>query len=87
MTFRGTIQNGRVVLDSALTLPDGTRVEVSRLTPAARSKTTRRKGASPRLMLSELARDLSVTDLSLNHDHYASGAPLRTASRQKRARK
>ncbi|HLP83945.1 MAG TPA: hypothetical protein VK157_06305 [Phycisphaerales bacterium] len=87
MTFRGTIQNGRVVPDNALTLPDGTRVEISRLTPAARSKTTVRKSATPRLMLSELARDLSVADLSLDHDHYASGAPRRAPARQKRVRK
>jgi hypothetical protein len=72
MTFRGTIQNGRVVLDEALSLPDGT---------ARRGKGSAKRASTGRFMLSDLAQPLGIADLSAQHDHYASGAPRRKPAR------
>lgn len=81
MTFRGTIQNGRVVLDEALSLPDGTRVQIFKVPAARRGKGSAKRASTGRFMLSDLAQPLGIADLSAQHDHYASGAPRRKPAR------
>ena len=85
MTFRGTVHNGKVILDQGATLPEGTRVEV---VPSARVR-SKAKRATPKedpvYRLSELAVDTGISDLAEQHDHYVYGTPK--TSRGKSARK
>lgn len=70
MTYRGHIENGLVVLDEAVVLPEGTKVRVEAL------------GKPPRT-LAEQFRDVIgcisdlPSDMAENHDHYIHGTPKR----------
>ena len=78
MTIQGHIENGRVVLEGAVGLPEGTKVTV--VVPGAAEEC-----ASPERLPSLYERLQSVagkakglpTDLALNHDHYLHGQPKR----------
>ncbi len=70
MTFGGTVQNGTVVLDGDVVLPEGTRVKVvadveSKSAPSAKD------------LLNEFAGCMTdlPNDLARNHDHYLHGTP------------
>jgi hypothetical protein len=71
MAFHGRVQNGVVVLDDAVSLPEGSIVEVELVKPPNDLQTLRNG-----------LRDLAGTvhglpeDLAENHDHYSHGAPL-----------
>ncbi len=70
MTYRGHIQNGTVVLDELVPLPEGTLVEVDVRAPAARTLLERFAGlvgACPEL----------PPDMAQNHDHYLHGREKR----------
>lgn len=71
MAFRGTIENGRLVLDDGANLPDGTRVDVS--VRASKKRKTSKQSASPdslgRLGLRAVKTGLS--DLADRHDEHA----------------
>lgn len=84
MVFRGTFQNGKVVLDEPAPLPDGTRVDV-RPAPARQSKAGRNgvvgrgRGTSSMSVLNELMPFVGKLgalppDASRNVDHYLYGA-------------
>ena len=72
MTLEGTMNNGVLVLDNGVQLPDGTRVEVVVKAQA--------KAASP---LGEALLKLAGTavglpeDMAEQHDHYIHGTPKR----------
>ncbi len=77
MSYEGTIQNGVVVFDDGVNLPDGTRVRVE---PVVTETACAPRGES----LSELllrfagaAGDGLPEDLARNHDHYLYGTPKR----------
>ena len=76
MSFTATVENDTIKLPPGLHLPDGTAVNVEPLSPP--------KPAGPRQPFAErYAEFIGVwhdgpADLAKNHDHYASGAPLRT---------
>jgi hypothetical protein len=82
MTFRGTVQDGRIVLDTDVSLPNGTRVNVE---PVGRNNGNGlprgKKGSSSKGLLTLL--DLAIsdkalpTDLAQQHDHYIYGTPKR----------
>ena len=87
MTYHGHIQNGVVVLDEGVRLPEGARVEVLPAvddTHESQDQTLQeqdREDDEP-LTFYERYRDLigSVDlppDFALNHDHYIHGAPKR----------
>lgn len=83
MTLRGTIENGRLVLDDGEGLPNGTRVDVR--VRAGRSKArSNEKVADPLAKLASHAVRTGVRDLASEHDHYAYGTPKR-ASKPRRA--
>ena len=69
MTYRGHVENGVIVLDDPVVLPEGTGVRVELAEPEQRPTLAERlkdvigiaKGLPP--------------DLAENHDHYAHGKP------------
>jgi hypothetical protein len=68
MSFHGHIENGVVVFDEPLTVPDGTPVRVEGIVPARKTLAERFKnviGAGVDL----------PDDLAKNHDHYLHGIP------------
>lgn len=73
MTYSGHIENGVVVFDEAVSLPEGTRVEV---TPQASGPDP---GASPKRLidLAGIIESGLPTDLAENLDHYLHGQPKR----------
>lgn len=82
MTYQGTVQNGVVVLDNGLSLPNGTVVTI--LIPAEAATGTEEAG-EPTIWqkLVELGRQVESepcdlpSDLAANHDHYLHGLPKR----------
>ncbi len=68
MTYRGSIQNGVVVFEGHVPLPEGTVVNVEAETPAAAES-----ASDPVYRIYELAAPTGVPDLSLNLDHYLYG--------------
>lgn len=85
MSLRGTIQNGRLVLDHGESLPNGTRVEVA----VERSKGgSRRAKSAPTDSLARIATRAVKTGkktLADEHDVLANGQP-RGAAKPKRRR-
>ncbi|HEV7226266.1 MAG TPA: hypothetical protein VGN42_26400 [Pirellulales bacterium] len=63
--LEATVRSGQLVLDSALSLPDGTRVQV-RLEPSQ---------TDPLLFLAENAVATGIPDLADQHDHHIYGTP------------
>lgn len=69
MTYRGHVENGVVILDDVVELPEGAQVHIEPVEPA------------PRLTLAQKFKDVigSVTDLPCDmaeqHDHYIHGTP------------
>lgn len=72
MTIEGTLNNGTIVLDSPLGLPEGTRVEVS-VRPLGETKPTL---AERLLKHAGTVPDLP-SDMAEQHDHYIHGTPKR----------
>ena len=68
MTIQGTVQNGTIILDNGIPVPDGTRVQV--IVPEE-------DGTPTLLGLLELAGTVNdlPSDMSINHDHYLHGHP------------
>jgi hypothetical protein len=77
MTYRGSIQNGVVVFEGHVPLPEGTVVKVEPESPAVVAKPS-----DPVYRIYELAAPTGVPDLSLNLDHYLYGAPKVTDDAQ-----
>lgn len=78
MVYFGRIQNGKVVLEEAVTLPEGTRVRVEpELAPGE---------VDPVYRLGEFAvDDGGPPDLAAEHDHYLYGTPKRREGKGKDA--
>lgn len=68
-TYRGHIQNGAVILDDQVELPDGTEVFVEPVTPTARRTLAEQLGN-----LIGSVPDLPP-DMAEHHDHYIHGTP------------
>jgi len=79
MSYRGTVKNGVVVLDSGAELPEGTSVLVE--TEAAPKKEMVQAEDDPFLRVLELAGPTGIPDLSINADHYLYGHPKMTDGR------
>ena len=82
MTVRGTIKNGKVVLENPKAIADGTEVEVrpvkKRRSSAKPSKPTAKP--RPRTLAERFANVIGKAtglppDGSVNHDHYLYGTP------------
>jgi hypothetical protein len=70
MVYRGHVQNGVVVLDEALSLPEGAEVQVAIVPPSTEESTL-----GSRLMKFAGRLEGLPPDLARNHDHYSHGAP------------
>lgn len=70
MTYRGRVQNGVVVIEGGVAIPDGTvvTIETHEVRAAAGAE-------DPLYKLGELAIESGVPDLALNIDHYLYGHP------------
>ncbi len=89
ITYRGTIENGRLVLDGGAKLPNGAEVDVQlrRTTKKSKKKASRRaaKSVDPIYRIAELAvDDKGPRDLAHQHDHYIYGTPKKR-TRKRRA--
>lgn len=73
MSYRGRVQNGVVVLDGNLKLPEGAVVQIEPIT-AAESVGTDGGWAKDLLEMAGTVRGLP-SDLARNHDHYLYGTP------------
>ncbi len=75
MTYHAKVQNGSLVLTQPLTLPDGTDVEID-LRPLPANASTPAPPSIYERYKSFIGTGQGLpSDLSENHDHYASGAP------------
>jgi hypothetical protein len=79
MVYEGIVQNGVVVFDSGLSLPEGAvvRVELANQIDPQRALEPDHAALSPEddalLRMSELAIDMGIPDLAVNIDHYLYG--------------
>ena len=69
MTYRGHIENGVLVVDEALDLPDGTEVRIEPVVSDAETTLGQRL-----MKFAGTAKGLP-SDLARNHDHYLYGMP------------
>ena len=74
MVYQGTVQNGVVILDNGIHLPEGAAVRVE-LTNEESSKETLTPEDDALLRMGELAIDTGIPDLAVNIDHYLYGHP------------
>jgi len=74
MTLEGRIENGRVVFDGPVPLPDGTPVRVEPL-PKTEAAPTRVPNLLEQLRNVVGAIHDWPEDLAVNHDHYLYGTP------------
>lgn len=79
MVYRGHVENGVVVLDGPVDLPDGTPVAV---TPLATEPSAEDSGGELGTLAERLAPFIGCldglpSDFSENHDHYLYGVPKR----------
>lgn len=79
MELRGHVENGKVVLDGSVELPDGTEVAVRALRPARTDSKRSKKNPplSKRLLRHAGAAQGLPRDASRNLDHYLYGHPRR----------
>lgn len=78
MTLQGHFENGHIVLDTPVVLPDGTKVTVS-VQPVSKLDGSEEELPSLYDRLKSVAGSAQglPTDLAINHDHYLHGQPKR----------
>lgn len=74
MTYHGTVQNGVVVFENGVLLPEGAEVRVA-LVDKDRLEEPPLAGDDPLLNMSSFAVDMGIPDLAVNIDHYLYGHP------------
>jgi hypothetical protein len=77
MVYTGTVQNGVVVFENGIRLPDGTPVRVETISKEI-SNQPNSSEADALLNISNFAEDMGAPDLSVNIDHYLYGHPKAT---------
>ena len=85
MTFRGTIVNGRVVLEAGAAIPEGTTVDVQPV--RSRGRSSKKPKGADLLALTRFAVRTGIRDLASEHDHYLHGTPKRSKRKPARRRK
>ncbi|MDZ4659733.1 MAG: hypothetical protein SH868_19335 [Bythopirellula sp.] len=74
MTYQGTVQNGVIVFEPGIQLPEGSPVRVELLT-AEGPPNDRSPKDDILFRMGELAMDTGIPDLAVNIDHYLYGHP------------
>lgn len=79
MIYHGHVQDGRIVLDGPVSLPEGAEVSVQ-LHDSSRESTSSTAGAIPETLQEVLIRYAGTAvelppDAARNHDHYLYGTP------------
>jgi hypothetical protein len=74
MVYQGTVQNGVVVFENGIHLPDGTAVRVEALSKEHLGKAIS-SDDDALLNMSKFAADMGPADLSVNIDHHLYGHP------------
>jgi hypothetical protein len=74
MVYQGTIQNGVIVLDGGIRLPEGAPVRVE-LVNRDVSTMAAEENDDALLNMSQFAVDMGIPDLAVNIDHYLYGHP------------
>ena len=74
MVYLGIIQNGVVIFNPGVQLPEGAPVRVELIDPQS-SQQTLSPEDDALLRMSELAVDMGISDLAANLDHYLYGHP------------
>ena len=77
MSYRGRVQGGVIVLDSATKLPDGTIVSIEPVAQADELPAERQETLSEVLLAFAGKAQGLPPDASRNHDHYLYGTPKR----------
>jgi hypothetical protein len=72
MIYQGTVQNGLVVIENGVQLPEGSPVRVEIKTQVELETDSE---IDPIFQMGDLAVDLGVPDLATNIDHYLYGHP------------
>ena len=79
MTLHGHIQNGMIVLDQNVPLPEGAAVEVQIVVPQEVATQARTSDAEIPTLAERLKDFIGILDLpedaATNHDHYLYGTP------------
>jgi hypothetical protein len=77
MVYQGTVQNGVVVFESGIHLPEGSPVTVELLSVPDEAPQPKLDPdqLDPVFRMGELAEDAGIPDLSINIDHYLYGHP------------
>jgi len=77
MVYFGKIQNGKIVPESELRLPEGARVRIEPVTPSGPDGGG--DPSDPVYRLGDDAVETGIADFSGEHDHYIYGTPKRGA--------
>jgi len=76
MIYRGHVQNGVVVLEDSVRLPDGLEVQVEVVAPKAEEPRPGEEEPLRRKLLKHSGKAVGLpTDMAQNHDHYLYGTP------------
>jgi hypothetical protein len=75
MTFKGHVENGAIVFDEPVNLPEGASLQIDIM--SAPSSEQEEKGSTLASRLSSVIGSIEglPEDASINHDHYLYGAP------------
>ena len=83
MTVEGHIENGQIVLNQEISLPEGMKVRVELVALEPSQTATQEEAAEELPSLYERMKSVVgkakglPTDLAINHDHYLHGQPKR----------
>ena len=77
MTYHGRVENGTIIVDPGVELPEGAQVRIELDVPEQlRPSPTR----DPLFRMTDLAVDTGIPDLATNADHYLYGHPKRNGA-------
>lgn len=76
-TYRGKIEAGKIVWEGGVRPPDGTRVVVTPDAPIEPMAKLPAGEVDPFFLIGNEAIETGITDMSVEHDHYAYGTPKR----------
>jgi hypothetical protein len=70
VTYQGKVENGAIILDPGVELPEGAQVRIELIESSRHNS-----GSDPLFRMTDLAVDTGIPDLATNIDHYLYGHP------------